>query len=305
MTNIDKIKELLDSGAYTQTQIAKEIGFSGGALSAYLKGNYRGDNDKLNQSLNDWLDGKNRQQEQFMSAPAFIETATAKQVMERLDFAKMFSKITVIHGASGLGKTKSARHYSQTHNNVWMITASPSCSTLNEILYEMALELGLNDAPKRAGKLSRVLKRKLMGSKGLMIIDEADHLPYNALEEIRILQESTEIGFALIGNDKVYTRMQGGANQHHEFARLWSRIATKLSLPTVKKADIKAIATAWGLDLTDTQLMKALYEMGKSAGALRALTNYLELAGMSARANNSGITLKLILAAQQQMEGKQ
>lgn len=116
--------------------------------------------------------------------------------------------------------------------------------------------------------------------------------------------EQAEIGFVLIGNDKVYNRLRGGINQAHEFARLWSRIGKNTSIQKCKKADIKAIANAWNLDTTDTDLMNTLYQIGSVAGGLRSLTQYLRLAGFIAKGENKLITLDLILSAKQQMEGE-
>lgn len=301
MTLTDQVKQLIKDKGFTQTQIAKECGFSGGALSSYFKGTYGGDNDKIEVALQSWLDGQTKKTATFVSAPDFVDTPTAAKIFADFDFVKMFGKMGVVYGASGVGKTQAARQYTRANNNVWMITARPSICTINEVLYEMALELGISDAPKRAGKLSRMLKIKLAGTRGLMIIDEADHLPLKVLEELRILQEDSEVGFMLIGNDKVYTQMQGGFNQRHEFARLWSRNAKRQSVQKNSKKDIDAVATAWGLELTDSKLMTALYSIGQGAGSLRALTNYLQLAGLQARARNEPITLALILSAQQQM----
>ncbi len=301
MTLTIQVKQLIKDKGFTQTQIAKECGFSGGALSSYFKGTYKGDNEKLETALQKWLDGQTKKTATFVSAPDFVETPTASKIFADFDFVKMFGKMGVIYGASGVGKTQAARQYTKANNNVWMITARPSICTINEVLYEMALELGISDAPKRAGKLSRMLKIKLAGTRGLMIIDEADHLPLKVLEELRILQEDSEVGFMLIGNDKVYTQMQGGFNQRHEFARLWSRNAKRQSVQKNSKKDIDAVAAAWSLDLSDSKLMTALYSIGQGAGSLRALTNYLQLAGLQARARNEPITLALILSAQQQM----
>lgn len=301
MTLTIQVKQLIADKCFTQAQIAKECGFSGGALSSYFKGTYKGDNEKLEVALQSWLDGQTKKTATFVSAPDFVDTPTAAKIFADFDFVKMFGKMGVVYGASGVGKTQAARQYTRANNNVWMITARPSICTINEVLYEMALELGISDAPKRAGKLSRMLKIKLAGTRGLMIIDEADHLPLKVLEELRILQEDSEVGFMLIGNDKVYTQMQGGFNQRHEFARLWSRNAKRQSVQKNSKKDIDAVATAWGLELTDSKLMTALYSIGQGAGSLRALTNYLQLAGLQARARNEPITLALILSAQQQM----
>lgn len=301
MTLTIQVKQLIADKGFTQAQIAKECGFSGGALSSYFKGTYKGDNEKLEVALQSWLDGQTKKTATFVSAPDFVDTPTAAKIFADFDFVKMFGKMGVVYGASGVGKTQAARQYTKANNNVWMITARPSICTINEVLYEMALELGISDAPKRAGKLSRMLKIKLAGTRGLMIIDEADHLPLKVLEELRILQEDSEVGFMLIGNDKVYTQMQGGFNQRHEFARLWSRNAKRQSVQKNSKKDIDAVAAAWGLELSDSKLMTALYSIGQGAGSLRALTNYLQLAGLQARARNEPITLALILSAQQQM----
>ena len=301
MTITIQVKQLIADKGFTQAQIAKECGFSGGALSSYFKGTYKGDNEKLEVALQSWLDGQTKKTATFVSAPDFVDTPTAAKIFADFDFVKMFGKMGVVYGASGVGKTQAARQYTRANNNVWMITARPSICTINEVLYEMALELGISDAPKRAGKLSRMLKIKLAGTRGLMIIDEADHLPLKVLEELRILQEDSEVGFMLIGNDKVYTQMQGGFNQRHEFARLWSRNAKRQSVQKNSKKDIDAVAAAWGLELSDSKLMTALYSIGQGAGSLRALTNYLQLAGLQARARNEPITLALILSAQQQM----
>lgn len=143
----------------------------------------------------------------------------------------------------------------------------------------------------------------MRGTDGLVIVDESDHLPYDALEELRIIQEEADVGFALIGNDKVYTRMQGGINQAHEYARLWSRLGKPSAFKGSTKGDIKAIAQAWGLDVDDKDLMTVLYEIGSKAGGLRALTQYLRLAGMTAKGQGTVITLDLIFTAQAQMTG--
>ncbi|MBE2896765.1 AAA family ATPase [Pasteurellaceae bacterium HPA106] len=303
MTLIEQLKHIIESNGLTQAKVAKELGFTSAVLSAYINGKYSGNNQTVEQAIRAWIENRAKKAQVFVEAPQFIETNTAKGIWQVLDMSKLLSTMVTIFGASGVGKTQSAREYAKRNSNVWMITASPARATLSSILYEMALELGINDAPRRKDKLSRLIVKKLTGTAGLMIIDEADHLPYDALEEIRIIQEETNIGFALIGNDKVYTRIQGGVNQAHEYARLWSRIGKHKSVKKCTKNDIKAIATAWQLDTQDKDLMKVLYDIGGAAGGLRALTQYLRLAGISAKGNGTTITLDLIMQAQAQMQG--
>ena len=303
MTLIEQIKQFLDNQVHTQREIAAQAGISAGALSAYLKGTYTGNVENVEVALKNWLSTREKKEKGFVEAPHFIEIPTAKKVFSALDMAKILPTMVTVYGASGVGKTKACQEYKKANQNVWMITASPARATLSSILYELALELGINDAPRRKDRLSRLITKKLKGTQGLVIIDESDHLPYDALEEIRIIQEEAEVGFALIGNDKVYTRIQGGVNQAHEYARLWSRIGNNCGVKASTKGDIKAIAQAWGLDIADKDLMTVLYDIGGKAGGLRALTQYLRLAGMTAKGQGTVITLDLILTAQAQMKG--
>ena len=301
MTLREQISLLIKQGKLTQAKLARETGVNSGALSAWMNDKYKGNVETLEMPIKNWLALSDRKAEVFVEAPNFIDIPTAHKVFSSLDMARILPTMVTIYGASGVGKTKACQAYQQQNTNVWMITASPARATLSSILYELALELGINDAPRRKDRLSRLIVKKLKGTQGLVIIDESDHLPYDALEEIRIIQEEVEVGFALIGNDKVYNRIQGGVNQAHEYARLWSRIGKHTPIKASTKGDIKAIAGAWGLDVSDKDLMTVLNSIGTKAGGLRALTQYLRLAAITAKAQGTAITLELILSAQKQM----
>lgn len=303
MTLKQQIQAILDGKTLSQRELATQAGISTAALSTYLKGTYAGNVENVESALENWLAGREKKASTFVEAPQFIEIPTAKRVFGALEMAKLLPTMVTVYGASGVGKTKACQEFEHRNHNVWMITASPSRATLSSILFELALELGINDAPRRKDRLSRLITKKLKGTQGLVIIDESDHLPYDALEEIRIIQEETEVGFALIGNDKVYTRIQGGVNQAHEYARLWSRIGNNCGIKASTKADIKAVAQAWGLDGNNKDLMTALYDIGGKAGGLRALTQYLRLAGITAKGQGIAINLDLILQAKAHMQG--
>ncbi|MDG4949138.1 AAA family ATPase [Actinobacillus equuli subsp. haemolyticus] len=303
MELINKIKKHLADTNTSQAKLAKEAGINAGALSAYLNGNYQGDIANLEAKLTAYFEKKEVQAREFVEAPAFIETATARQIFKTLEFAQIANCMATVYGMSGVGKTKAIQEFKKSRANVWLVTASPSRSSLSEILYEIALELGISDAPRRKGTLSRLIARKIAGTEGLLIIDEADHLPYEALEELRIMQEEANIGLVLVGNDKVYTRMKGGISPHHEYARLWSRVAKNTSIQRTKQADTKAVAQAWGL-ADDNEALKVMQSITETGGGLRILTQTLRLAGMVAKGSNKLITADLIVKARQELLGK-
>lgn len=302
-TLISQIKAYRETNQVSQNQLAKEVGVNAGALSAFLNGKYQGDNEEMKIKLKAFLDRQATKAKAFVEAPSFIETATARQIWNTLQFAQLANCFTTVYGASGVGKTKAIQQFAQNQANTWLITASPARSTLSEVLYEIALSLGINDAPKRKGNLIRLIQRKITGTNGLLIIDEADHLPYEALEELRILQEEAGIGLVLVGNDKVYTRMKGGIHPSHEYARLWSRVAKNTSIQKVKKADIHAIANAWGLR-QDADVLKIMESITEKGGGLRSLTQTLRLAGMVAKGKGEALNAELILEARKDLMGK-
>ncbi|EDV9778401.1 AAA family ATPase [Salmonella enterica subsp. enterica] len=272
------LRTLVDSEKATYAQIARESGVAAGTLSAFVNNKYNGDNERVAQTLQRWLENYHRAAE-LPEPPRFVETQTVRQIWTSMRFAGLTESIAVICGNPGVGKTEAAREYRRTNNNVWMITVTPSCASVLECLTELAFELGMNDAPRRKGPLSRALRRRLEGTQGLVIIDEADHLAAEVLEELRLLQESTRIGLVLMGNHRVYSNMTGG-NRTVEFARLFSRISKRTAINKTKKADVKAIADAW--QITSENERELLQQIAQKPGALRILNHSLRLAAMTA-----------------------
>ncbi|EFA3953022.1 DNA transposition protein [Escherichia coli] len=272
------LRTLVENEETTFKQIALESGLSTGTISSFINDKYNGDNERVSQILQRWLE-KYHAVAELPEPPRFVETQTVKQIWTSMRFASLTESIAVVCGNPGVGKTEAAREYRRTNNNVWMITITPSCASVLECLTELAFELGMNDAPRRKGPLSRALRRRLEGTQGLVIIDEADHLGAEVLEELRLLQESTRIGLVLMGNHRVYSNMTGG-NRTVEFARLFSRIAKRTAINKTKKADVKAIADAW--QINGEKELELLQQIAQKPGALRILNHSLRLAAMKA-----------------------
>lgn len=272
------LRTLVESGETTMTRIAKESGVSLSAVSGFMNDKYNGNMETIGDILELWLEDYHRAAE-LPEPPRFVETRTARQIWTSMRFASLTESISVICGNPGVGKTEAAREFRRTNNNVWMITVTPSCASVLECLTELAYELGMNDAPRRKGPLSRALRRRLEGTQGLVIIDEADHLGVEVLEELRLLQESARIGLVLMGNHRVYSNMTGG-NRTVEFARLFSRIAKRTAINKTKIDDVKAIADAW--QITGENERELLQQIAQKPGALRILNHSLRLAAMTA-----------------------
>ncbi|WP_233007188.1 AAA family ATPase [Rheinheimera faecalis] len=294
---IMRITTLINAKRVTSGQVAQEISVSPSTLSQVLNGLYKADPVKIIEKLESWLRLREQRDANPSTDPGFVMTPTAKLIMDDLTYAQITESIVVIYGASGVGKSKTLDEYQRTNNNVWKVTASPSRSSLTECLYEIAMELGMDQAPRTKGPLARVIRQRLKGSEGLVIVDEADHLDYPTLEELRILQEETGIGMALVGNNKVYTQLTGG-RRNEDFARLFSRIAKKRGIHKTKVADVRAIAEAWNVG--GSSEMNVMIQISERPGGLRLLTKTIKLAAMFAK--GALITEQLLRTALAELE---
>lgn len=292
-----RIRALIDAKDLNSGQLAREIGVSPATVSQIVNDNYKANPAKVIEKMGSWLDMSDQRKRSPSVNPGFVMTATAKQITDDMAYAQISESIVVIYGASGVGKSEALREYLRTNNNVWRVTASPSRSSLTECLYELAMELGMEQAPRRKGPLARVIRKRLVGTEGLVVIDEADHLDYPTLEELRILQEETGVGMVLVGNNKVYTQLTGG-RRNEDFARLFSRIAKKRGIHKTKQTDVLSIADAWNVyGKAERNLM---IQISERPGGLRLLTKTLKLAAMFA--NGDAINDRLLRAAFAELE---
>lgn len=293
-----RVKALLEQSTVTQAQIAKEIGVSGSTVNQLLNGNYKADPTAMVQKLANWLTAR-EQRADAPRDPGFVMTETAKQIMADMGYALTTQSIVIIHGISGVGKTTALREFQRNNNNVWVITTSPSRATMTECLYELAMELGMENAPRLRGPLARALRRRLRNTKGLIVVDEADHVDRPTLEELRILAEEVEVGLVLVGNSRVYTQLTGGPRSE-DFARLFSRIAMKRALTKAKKADVLAFASAW--NITGAAELDLLLRISERPGALRLVSKNLKLAVMYS--GGEPLTEQILLHTFNKLEGE-
>ena len=296
---LTRVKALLEQSTVTQAQIAKEIGVSGSTVNQLLNGNYKADPTAMVQKLANWLTARD-QRADAPRDPGFVMTETAKQIMADMGYALTTQSIVIIHGISGVGKTTALREFQRNNNNkVWVITTSPSRATMTECLYELAMELGMDNAPRLRGPLARALRRRLRNTKGLIVVDEADHVDRPTLEELRILAEEVEVGLVLVGNSRVYTQLTGGPRSE-DFARLFSRIAMKRALTKAKKADVLAFASAW--NITGAAELDLLLRISERPGALRLVSKNLKLAVMYS--GGEPLTEQILLHTFNKLEGE-
>jgi len=288
-------RAVLDAEGLTQAEGAREAGIAYSTFSAFLNGTYSGNNDKPAGDVQIWLSSRKEKQRTARAvpkSPEFLMTPTAASIITSLRFAQTMPDITVVAGGAGIGKTSCAEHYTATNPNVWKVTMEPNTSSVNTMLSEICETLGILE--RSPAKLSAAIRRKVQNTGGLLIIDEAQHLSSQALDQLRSIYDRAGVGIALLGNETVYSRLEGEGRKS-SFAQLFSRIGMRLTQSKSRTGDACALLKAWGVENKDE--LRYLKAIAQKPGALRVLTKCLQLASMLAAGADEPRALKHYKAA--------
>lgn len=269
----------LTEAGLSQERAGKEAGISGSALNQWMQSKYKGDNAAIADKLLIWLASRERKSATTatVSEYGYIETDTSGRIIAAITFAQSVGDFVVILSGAGCGKTFTIKHYSTLNPNVWVVTMRPDTSGVAAALEEIGEVMGIRNG--RANRLSRDICKRVEGTGGLLVIDEAQHLTVAAIEAIRSIHDATEIGVVLSGNESVYARLTGGARAAN-CAQLFSRIGKRLRLTKPTKHDVSALAARYGI--TEGKELSILIGISQKPGALRGMVKTLRLAVMFA-----------------------
>jgi DNA transposition AAA+ family ATPase len=300
---IDQVRAEMQLRGLTQAQVARESGISATSLTQLLGGSYAADPRRMTGKLAQWLAGLRERaaQPRLPEAPDWVATPTGERIIACLGYAQMAGDIAVVYGGAGLGKTSAAREYQRRYSSVWLATMSPATAGVTTALEEVCLAVGISELPGGGARMQRALISRVTDTRGLLIVDEAQHLSVAALDALRALHDATGIGIALLGNEQLYGRMTGGARVQW-LDRLHSRIGRRLRVIRPVREDVSMLATAHGV--TEAGAIKVLSGIGAQAGALRGVGKTLRLARMMAAARDEEVGRDHLVAAWRDLTGE-
>jgi DNA transposition AAA+ family ATPase len=279
----------------SQTEMAKRIGVSAAALNQWLQGKYKGSNESIEDKIERWLESYGAGHEysrELPPEPEWVETPTARRVFQTLETGQFLRSLVVVYGAAGAGKTKTCELFQQTKPNVWLFTPTKATSSARGLLLLICDQLGIHDPGSGNYAIQKAIMKKVAGTNGLIIIDEAQQLMLGALDLMRQIQEQSDIGLALVGNEPLYTQMTGGFRTP-KFAQIFSRITQRTHIEGTLAADVESMCAALGI--ADSDAVGYLARIGTLPGGLRGVAKTVQLAQLAA-AGNGGEINKAALA---------
>ncbi|MBO6553231.1 MAG: AAA family ATPase [Roseitalea sp.] len=220
--------------------------------------------------------------------PAFVMTKTAQRIMQGLQYAQAAPEMVTISTGAGCGKSSVCRHFRDTSPHAYLVTMRPRTKSTHNMLSEIAHELKIKKGA--VDMLDRNIGEKLRrnGQKPILIIDEAQNLTNEAIDQLRYLLDVYECGIALVGNDEIYTRF--AQKNGPSFAQLRRRIGMRINITRVAPEDIEAMIAAWRVE--DEDIAGLLRAIGNKPGALGHITKTMQLAGMIANGEGRPLTAR-------------
>ncbi|KAA6405055.1 AAA family ATPase [Candidatus Tokpelaia sp.] len=291
----DKVAEVAQAKGWSRAETARRLDMPGSTFSQWYNGNYSGRLDAMNAKVSNWLAGVEEMAElatTIPQKPPFQRLKMTEEIIGTLTLAQAMGDMVIVTIAAGNGKTEAARHYRATRGNVYLITASPQTRGVYGTLLDLAQELGLQESnPARLPRAVGALLERI--GNGLIVVDEAQNLIDEAVNQLRHFCDNYNCGLALLGNEEVYYRFKRGVGKSG--AQIKSRVAKRLNRKQPHLADLRARIAAWGVH--DAPAIKFLEGVGLKAGAIRQIDKTLMLAGMAAAGAGAVLDLAHIKAA--------
>lgn len=233
----EQLQRYMQTHGLTQGQIAKAIGKSITTVSQYLKGNYNGKTDEIDDAVARLLQREKDKVVERRFNGEFVNTYAAERCLDAIYIAHAESDIAVITGAAGLGKTQALKHYVERNPETIFVEVEPSYSP-KVLLKNLCQQLGLNENGLNHELFTRITEK--LGENRLIIVDEAELLSTKSLEYLRRIHDLTKCGVVLAGMPRLIVNLKG---KYGELAQLYSRAGVHCDLQNaLDKEDIALLA---------------------------------------------------------------
>lgn len=271
-----ELNNLLKCKKQSLAYVATATGIAKSTISMWLNDKYDGDNEKLADKINNFI--QREKERSGNDELPIVDISIIKYISEIARLCHTKGKIGVCVGRAGLGKTVAVKEYTKTALDSILIE-SDSGYTAKSLLKEIHRRLALSGKGSVYDLMGEVVN-KLNQSGRLLIIDEAENLPYRALEITRRIHDKTGVGVLLIGRNILFENLRGFNNQYDQ---LYSRVKYHKLLDRLLIQDVIKILETAGQDskLAETYL---LYSDGNTRRLEHLITHSISIAKFNGKA---------------------
>jgi len=289
---IEQIKQFLYVAEWPARRLARAAGISPAALSQFLSGQYKGDNAVVIQKVYSVIDREKEKLSLVKINHDFIETTASKRFFDVANVCRLQCELGVVFADAGIGKTEAAREFASKRPDVILIEVN-TAYTASVFFRKLIDKLGSGGNKRDLDTIFEDCVSRLKKTGRLIIVDEAEHLPYRALELLRALWDQSKTGILLSGMPKLLANLRG---YRGEYAQLFGRVGIASRLVPLTDQDIKNIVQRQLNNPKDADLWKIFKK--ESAGNTRRLFKLLRRAIYLADINDGiDITTEVVIEA--------
>lgn len=300
----NRMVALIEAGLSLQ-RVAVETSVKRFDLQAWMDG--RCQENGVQVRIAEWLQQRDSRTNE-VGEPTWVETPTSQRIRGTLAYAQSTPTIALIYGGAGVSKTTSALRYVSNEGEgsrrdylgyggrprAIYVSAAKWVRTPVAILHEISEAVGAASGHAyRNDTLAKAILRALMPG-DLLIVDEAQHLDPDALDGIRYFHDEGGIGITYLGNEEVYTRINGRSRKA-TFAQLSSRVGMRLHIELPTPEDVDAILEAWGIG--GRKEREFAHSVALRPGGLRGLAQVLRQARVLSTGLSKPVDARIMKAA--------
>ncbi|MCL2277571.1 MAG: AAA family ATPase [Treponema sp.] len=265
----ERLEETLEKYGISQAQAAREINYSPSVLSAFRKDEYKGDVQKLEAAIVQWLARQAKARER--KRVPVVETSDLVRITNAIQIAHTEKDIALIVADAGSGKSTAASWYARYNEKGTVLINVVSGMNRRMLVHEIARQLSVDIMKVSYNTLVKNVSDMLFERDMVVILDEADYLRPDALEFTRrLVYDLGKSGLVLIGLPRLKYQIQNLRNDHRQ---LESRIGVCLHLSGLTKADAVSIAeSVW--PKINKKIVDAIFNVSKSD--VRQFTKIIE-----------------------------
>ncbi len=235
----DELREMMEERKLSTTAIARSLGVSVAVVSTWLNGKYTGDVAKIDDSVKGFLEREKERLKVPKKRLDFLMTSVAKKVFEIAVICHLDSELGVCYGEAGVGKTRAVQEYARRNHDSILIEADLGY-TAKVLFQELCRKLG-GETKGSIHDMFEYVVARLKDSGRFIIVDEAEHLPYRALELLRRIYDKAGVGILLVGMPRLIANLRGSKEQ---YTQLYSRVGLAAKLEGLTAQDMQEIVTS-------------------------------------------------------------
>jgi DNA transposition AAA+ family ATPase len=282
----DRAVQYMEVNSLSQKAFASMLGFNNSSgLNQYLKGTYKAPA-SFEKKLQEFFNVAEAAA-QLHSISDYVKTSISEAVYTTIRSAHLKGQLAIECGDAGIGKTKAAQKYVQDYpNSAYLVTVNPVFANASSFLKLLCRTLHI--AEGRRDDMWLNAASFFSGSRKVLIVDEAQHLPIKTIELIRQLADYVAtMAVVFIGNRRVVDNM--GGRREAEFAQLENRTRFTEIRHTrdIKLSDIQKLFPALVGDMEQALMLK----IAQGRQGLRGAVNLY-----SEACDNENITYEGLLA---------